>query len=203
MSEVGSCRRVNVLSRASAGASTFAGHQLNRATTCTSGRPSFFALILQAAKELGDPLDRNPSKATEVEKVAVATDDHFGSCSHGALQNPVVSRVSLDHFNALGRLDGSRDDTQLPVRFSNPLGHALELVPEDAKGLRDDGVGNDKVDLTIGGEVEELSRLASELQCADQDVGVSDDALYERVRDSWTACSTTASTSASLMSPRR
>jgi hypothetical protein len=48
-----------------------------------------------------------------------------------------------------------------------------------------------------------LLRLASELQCADEDVGVSDDALHERVRDSRTACSTTASTSASLMSPRR
>ncbi len=60
-----------------------------------------------------------------------------------------------------------------------------------------------QVDLTVGGEVEKLFRLASELQCADKDVGVSDDALHERVRDSWTACSTTASTSASLMSPRR
>jgi hypothetical protein len=29
-----------------------------------------------------------------------------------------------------------------------------------------------------------LFRLASKLQCADEDVGVSDDALHERVRDS-------------------
>ena len=48
-----------------------------------------------------------------------------------------------------------------------------------------------------------LFGLASELQCADEDVGVSDDALHERVRDSRTACSTIVSTSTSLMSPRR
>jgi hypothetical protein len=161
------------------------------------------SLILQAPKELGDPLDRNPSKTTEAKKMAVAADDYLGFCSDRALQNPVVRWVSLDRLDALGRLDESGDDTQLPVGFSQPFGRALELIPEDTKGLRDDRLGNGKVDLTIGGEIEELSRFASELQCADKDVGVSDDALQERVRDSWTACSTTASTSASLMSPRR
>ena len=106
-------------------------------------------------------------------------------------------------MDGLGRLDESGHDTQLPVGLSPPFGRALELVSEDAKGLRDDGFGNGKVDLTIDGEVEEISRPASELQCADKDVGVSDDALHGRVRDSWTACSTTASTSAPLMLPRR
>ena len=135
--------------------------------------------------------------------MAVAADDQLCFCSNRALENPVVRRVSFDRLDALGRLDEPGDDTQLPVGLSNPLRRAVELVPEDAKGLRDDGFGDCEVDLTIGGEVEEVSRLASELQCADQDVGVSDDALHERVRESWTACSTTASTSASLMSPRR
>jgi len=135
--------------------------------------------------------------------VAVATDDHLCFCSNRALKNPVVRRISFDRLDALGRLDEPGDDTQLPVGLGNPLRRAVELVPEDAKGLRNDGFGDGKVDLAIGGEVEELSRLASELQCADKDVGVSDDALHERVRDSWTACSTTASTSASPMSPRR
>ena len=100
--------------------------------------------------------------------MGVAADDHLGFCSDGALENPVVRRVSLDHVDAL-------------------VGRA-ELVPEDAKGLRDDGVGDCEVDLTIGGEVEEVSRFASELQRADKNVGVSDDALHERVRDSRTAC---------------
>ena len=63
-------------------------------------------------------------------------------------------------------------------------GVQVEFVPEDTKGLRDVSFGDGKVDLTIGGEVEKLFWLASELQCADEDVGVSDDARHERVRDS-------------------
>lgn len=117
--------------------------------------------------------------------------------------NIVVRSTRAVPFEEDEWVDDSGDNTQLPVGFSNPLGRAVELVPEYAKGLRDDGFGDGKVDLTIDGEVEEISRPASELQCADKDVGISDDALHERVRDSWTACSTTASTSASLMSPRR
>ena len=97
---------------------------------------------------------------------------------------------------------------ELIVADTNNDGKAdLWVVDTDGDGKADlfqfDHDGDGKVDLTIGGEVEEVFRLASELQCADKDVGVSDDALHERVRDSWTACSTTASTSASLMSPRR
>ena len=79
MSGVGSRRRVNVLSRVSTRASTFAGHRPDPATTCTSGRPSPSALILEAAKELDNPLDGNSSKATETEKMAVAADNHLGS----------------------------------------------------------------------------------------------------------------------------
>jgi hypothetical protein len=109
------------------------------ATTCTSGRPSVSALVLQAVEELADTLDWNSSKAAESQKVGVAADDHLGFCSDGALQNPVVRRVSLDHVDALGRLDEPGDDTQLPVGFSNPLGRAVEPVSEDAKGLLEDG----------------------------------------------------------------
>jgi hypothetical protein len=110
--------------------------------------------------------------------VGVAADDHLGLCSDGALENPVVRRVSLDHVDALGRLDDPGDDTQLPVSLSNPIRRAVELVLEDAKGLRDDGLGDGKVDLTIGGEVEKLFRLDSELKCSDKNVLVRDDALH-------------------------
>lgn len=161
------------------------------------------ALLAQAGEELGDPLDRNTSKAAQAEKMAVAADNHLGSRSDRALQNPVVSWVSLDRLYVIRWLDEAGDNTQLPVGFGQPFGRAFELVPEDAKGLRDDGFGDSKVDLTVNGEVEKHFRLASELQCADEDVGVSDDALHERWRDSRTACSTTASTSASLTLARR
>lgn len=111
-----------------------------------SGRPSVSALVLQTVEELGDTLDRNPSKAAKAQKVGVAADDHLGFCSDGALKNPVVRRVSLDRVDALGRLDQPGDDTQLSVGFSNPLGRVVELVLEDAKRLRDDGFGDSKVD---------------------------------------------------------
>lgn len=153
-------------------------------------------MILEAGKELGDPSNGNPSKDTETEKMAVAADDHLGVSGNRTLKNAVVRRIGFDRLDDLRRVDESDDDTQLPVGLGQPFGSALELVPEDAKGLCADGFGDGKIDLTFNGEVEKLLRLASELQCADEDVGVSDDALQ-------TACSTTASTSASLMSPRR
>ncbi len=86
-----------------------------------------------------------------------------------------VEGVKID-CHGEGRLDRSA--------YNGGARRAVELVLEDAKRLRDDGFGESKVDLTIGGEVEKLFRLASELQCADKNVRVSDDALHERVRDS-------------------
>ena len=133
MSGVGSRRLVNGLSRVYARASTWAGHQLDPATTYTSGRPSVSALVLQAIEELGDTLDLNSSKGAEAQKVGVATDDHLGFCIDGAFQNAVVRGVNFDLVDAFGRLDEPGDDTQLPVGFSNPRGRAVELVAEDAK----------------------------------------------------------------------
>lgn len=60
----------------------------------------------------------------------------------------------------------------------------VELVSEDAERLRDDRFGDGKIDLAVGGEVEKVHRLASELHGADEDVGVSDDALHDWARDS-------------------
>ena len=120
------------------------------------------------SRELGDTPDLNSSKGAEPQEVGVAADDHLGFYSDGAFQNAVVSGVSFDHVDPFGRLDEPGDDTQLPVGFGNPLGRAVELVSEDAKGLRDDGFGDGKVDLNVGGDVEKLFRVASELQCADK-----------------------------------
>lgn len=55
---------------------------------------------------------------------------------------------------------------------------------EDAERLRDDGFGDGEIDLAVGGEVEKVLRLASELHCADENVGVSDDPLHDWARDS-------------------
>jgi hypothetical protein len=90
-----------------------------------------------------------------------------------------------------------------PIVFRQPFRRAVEFVSEDAECFRDDGLGDGQIDLSVDRQIDELLRFAAELQCADENVGVSDDPLHERARDSWTTRSTSASTSAPLVSPRR
>jgi hypothetical protein len=118
------------------------------------------ALILEAAKKLGDPLNGNSSEAAEAEKVVVAADNHVGFCGDCALENPVVRRIGFDRLDDLRRLNEPGDHTHLPVGLGQPFGRALELVSEDAEGLCDDGFGDGKIDLAVSGEVEKLLWLA-------------------------------------------
>ena len=111
-----------------------------------------------------------------------ATQDDLRTSSDGALQNPIVRRVSFDGLDGLGRRDDAGDDAKLSIRLGEPLGPAVEFLSKHAESVRDNLCGDGEVDLAIDSKIEELFRLASELQCADEDVGVSDDALHERVR---------------------
>jgi hypothetical protein len=79
----------------------------------------------------------------------------------------------------------------------------VKLVFQDARRFFKDGFGNREADLTVGRQVKKLLWLASELEGAHQNVRICDDTPHERARDSWTARSTTASTSSSVMFPRR
>ena len=135
--------------------------------------------------------------------MSIAAQNDLCVCRDGAFQNAVVRRIGLDGVDSFRRRDHSAEDAELLVALSEFFGRAVELVSKDAKGFIKDRFGKRELDVTFSGQLKELLRFSSELNGAYKDIRICDDPLHERLRDSWTARSTTPSTSSSVMFPRR